>query len=140
MDRSRPRLLTLFKAARYPQRYVWFIFVSALDLMMTWVVLYFGGQEVNALADYILHRWALPGMVVYKFTLVVFVILICEVVGHYRPRQGKRLATFAVLITLVPVIIAFTHLLGVVYGPQPAADEATAPAAITESMPEASGD
>lgn len=140
MDQSKSNRIPLLRAARYPQRYVWFVFVSALDLMMTWVVLHFGGQEVNALADYILDRWALPGMVVYKFTLVVFVILICEVVGHYRPRQGKRLATFAVLITLVPVIIAFAHLLGAVYGPQHTADDATTPAAITESMPEASGD
>ena len=85
MDHPKSNKFPLLRAARYPQAYVWFIFVSALDLMMTWVVLYFGGREVNVLADYILDRWALPGMVVYKFTLVVLVIFICEVVGHYRP-------------------------------------------------------
>ncbi len=140
MDPPEGNRIPLLRVARYPQAYVWFVFASALDLMMTWVVLYFGGQEVNVLADYILDRWALTGMVFFKFALVVFVIFICEVVGHYRPRLGRRLSIFAVLITLVPVIIAFTHLLGAVYGPQPADDDTTAPPAITESMPESSGD
>ena len=140
MDHAKSNRFPLLRAARYPQAYVWFIFVSAMDLMMTWVVLYFGGREVNVLADYILDRWALPGMVVYKFTLVVIVIFICEIVGQYRPRLGRRLSIFAVVITLVPVIIAFAHLLGATYGPQPAEDDATVPPAIMESMPEASGD
>ena len=140
MDQPESNRFPLLRAARYPQAYVWFIFVSALDLMMTWVVLYFGGREVNVLADYILERWALPGMVVYKFTLVVFVILICEIVGQKRHRLGRRLSIFAVAITLVPVIIAFTHLLGAVYGPQPAEDDASDPAAITELVPGGSGD
>ncbi len=136
MDHPKRNRFSLLRAARYPQAYVWFVFVSALDLMMTWVVLYFGGREVNVLADYILDRWALTGMVVYKFALVVLVIFICEIVGHYRPRLGRRLSIFAVLITLVPVIIAFTHLLSARFGPRPASD----PAAITELMPGASGD
>ena len=140
MDPPKSNSFPLFRAARYPQAYVWFIFVSAMDLMMTWVVLYFGGREVNVLADYILDRWALPGMVVYKFALVVFVIFICEVVGHHRDRLGRRLSIFAVVITLVPVIIAFTHLLGAVYGPQPVEEGATEPPAILDSMPEVSGD
>ena len=45
MDQPKSSRIPLFRVARYPQAYVWFIFVSALDLMMTWVVLYFGGRE-----------------------------------------------------------------------------------------------
>ncbi len=119
MDPSRRNRIPLLRAARYPQAYVWFIFVSALDVMMTWVVLYFGGREVNALADYILQRWALTGMVVYKFALVVFVIFICEIVGHYRHSLGRKLAVFAVFITIFPVVVAFTHLLAAVHGRGP---------------------
>ena len=113
---ARPKALALLQAARYPQLYVWFIFVSALDLMLTWVVLYFGGREVNLLADFILQRWALTGMVIYKFMLVVLVIFICEVVGYYRAKAGRNLARFAVAITLLPVIVAFIHLLAAVQG------------------------
>ncbi len=136
MDKPKSSRIPLFRVARYPQAYVWFIFVSALDLMMTWVVLYFGGREVNVLADYILERWALTGMVVYKFTLVVFVIFICEVVGHYRPRLGRRLSIFAVLITLVPVIIAITHLWAA-YGSEPG--NGVPEQAFSKYMPAASG-
>lgn len=113
---ARPKALALLQAARYPQAYVWFIFVSALDLMLTWVVLYFGGREVNLLADFILERWTLTGMVIYKFVLVVFVIFICEIVGHYRAKAGRNLARFAVAITLLPVIVAFIHLLAAIQG------------------------
>ena len=113
---ARPKALALLQAARYPQLYVWFIFVSALDLMLTWVVLYFGGREVNLLADFILDRWALTGMVIYKFVLVVVVIFICEIVGHYRIKLGRNLARFAVAITFLPVIVAFIHLLAAIQG------------------------
>ena len=113
---ARPKVLALLQAARYPQAYVWFIFVSALDLMLTWVVLYFGGREVNLLADFILQRWALTGMVIYKFMLVILIIFICEVVGYYRAKAGRNLARFAVAITLLPVIVAFIHLLAAIQG------------------------
>jgi hypothetical protein len=140
MDQPKSNGIPLLRAARYPQAYVWFIFVSALDLMMTWVILYFGGREVNLLADYILERWALTGMVIYKFALVILVIFICEIVGQHRPRLGRRLSIFAVLITLVPVIIAFTHLLGARFGSRPAGDDGSDLAAMTELIPEDSGD
>ena len=59
----------------------------------------------------------LVGIVIYKFVLVGVIVTICEVIGRRKWRVGKRVSLFAVLITAVPVVIAFVLLLGQVYGP-----------------------
>ena len=35
----------------YENHYTWFVLVSALDIMLTWLVLHAGGREANAIAD-----------------------------------------------------------------------------------------
>ena len=105
-----PRRGVLRRAALYPNIYAWFVFLSAMDIMLTCIVLYFGGREVNILADWVFQRWGLPGMVVYKFLLVVFVVMICEIVGRLSMRRGRRLAKWAVVVTAVPVVLAFAQL------------------------------
>ena len=95
----------------YPNHYTWFVFISALDVMLTWVILYFGGWEANHVADFVIGRFGLPGLVTFKFGIVVFVIVLCEIVGRRRPRSGKRLAEWAIAITCIPVVIALYQLL-----------------------------
>src|SRR4051812_31621452 len=94
----------------YPNEYAWLIFVSALDVMLTWVILYTGGYETNVLADAVVGRFGLPGLVGFKFALVLLVIVICEAVGRRRPVTGRRLAVAAIAITCLPVVISFMLL------------------------------
>ena len=95
----------------YPQRYIWLVFVSALDVMLTWIVLHRGGREVNALADAIIKRFDIIGLVLFKFVIVAGVILICEVAGRRKPEAGRRLAEWGIAITSIPVIWSFVLLL-----------------------------
>ncbi len=96
----------------YPNMYAWYILISSLDVMCTWVLLWhFGGQEVNSVARYVLEEWDLIGIVVYKFTLVVVVILICEVVGRQRYDLGRRVSRLGVIVTCFPVIAALVQML-----------------------------
>jgi Domain of unknown function (DUF5658) len=95
----------------YPQVYLWYVLVSSLDIMFTWVLLHMGGEEVNVLADYILRRWDLTGLVVFKFMLVSLVICVCEYVGRRRPKLGRILAEWAVGITCIPVLLAVLQVL-----------------------------
>jgi hypothetical protein len=95
----------------YPNLYTWLLFVSALDVMLTWVVLYYGGREANAIADAVIQHLGLPGIVLFKFALVLLVIIICEIVGRRRPRTGQKLAAAGIIITTVPVLISFALLL-----------------------------
>jgi hypothetical protein len=96
---------------RYPNEYVWFVFVSALDLMLTWVVLAFGGRETNGVAAHVLQRYGLVGFVIFKFALVVLVICLCEVIGRHNDRVARRIAAFAVVVTCLPVLLSILLLL-----------------------------
>lgn len=95
----------------FPHHYVWYIFVSSLDVMFTWVLLHFGGVEVNAIANHVLGEWDLIGLVAFKFSLVAMVICICEYVGRRNYTLGKNLGEWAVGITWIPVLLAMLQLM-----------------------------
>jgi hypothetical protein len=99
------------RPALYPDIYAWFILLASLDLMLTWIILHLEGVELNVVADWIIEHYDLKGVVIYKFVLVLFVILMCELVGRRNYRRGLQLARWAVVLTAVPVLIAVIHLL-----------------------------
>lgn len=82
-----------------------------MDLMMTWIILHFGGREVNGVAKAILDRHGLVGMVIFKFALVTFVVCLCEWIGRHNDRLGRRVAFFAVAATCFPVVLAAALLI-----------------------------
>ena len=90
----------------YPDRYTWFVFLSALDVMFTYLVLWFGGSEANKIANWVLNKFGFTGMIWFKFALVVVVILICEFVGRRKPSAGRLLIHLSLLVTCFPVVIA----------------------------------
>ena len=95
----------------YPTAYKWFVFISALDIILTWFILLLGGAEVNFLADAIIAHAGLKGILIYKFCLVVLVVLLCEVVGRRRPWVGRNLARLAIVITALPVVLSVAQLI-----------------------------
>jgi len=95
----------------FPNGYVWFVFFSALDIMLTWVILHFGGGEANSLAARIIWHFGLPGLVIYKFALVTIVILICEVVGRKQRESARKLLSVGIMLTCMPVVLALALLL-----------------------------
>jgi hypothetical protein len=109
-------------SVRYPNAYVWFIFVATLDIVLTYLILHpvlfardlnmteSRGVEANTLANWFLQRWDVPGMVAFKFLLVVLVIVLCEVIGRRKSETGRRLAEWAVAITAIPVIVALVQM------------------------------
>lgn len=90
-------------AVRYPNHYTWFVFMAAMDIMLTWVILRNDGTEVNPIADAVISHWGLNGAIGFKFSLTIFVIIVCEIVGRSRDQLGKRLAVAAVAVSAVPV-------------------------------------
>ena len=95
----------------YQTAYKWFVLISAVDVILTWFILLLGGNEVNVLADAVIAHAGLKGIVVYKFCLVVFVVLICEVVGRRRFGMGRKLARLAVMVTALPVALSVAQLI-----------------------------
>ena len=98
-------------AVMYPHTYVWYVFVSALDVMFTAVTLHLGGVEMNVVANFVLQRWDFAGMVLFKFVLVTVVICICEFIGRQNWRLGRDLGHWAVGITWIPVLLATLQLI-----------------------------
>lgn len=105
-------------AVLYPNAYTWFILLAALDIMVTWTILHCGGQELNIVADWVIHRFDLPGVVAYKFVLVTFVVLVCEVAGRRNRRTGLTLAYWAIALTAFPVVFGLVQLTAALVGPE----------------------
>lgn len=89
---------------RYSNAYTWFLFFSSLDIMLTWAILSRSGTEVNPLAAAVINIWGLPGAIVFKFSLMMFVIVVCEVVGRMHDRRARFLIWLAVSVSSVPVV------------------------------------
>ncbi|MCA9282370.1 MAG: hypothetical protein H6812_03940 [Phycisphaeraceae bacterium] len=106
----------LHRPILYPRIYPWYLLLASLDVMLTWVVLSMGGVELNTVAAWVIDRHDVTGMVMLKFATVLFVLCACERIGYEKDNVGRRLATFAVLINCVPVVMAVSQL-GVYYGP-----------------------
>jgi hypothetical protein len=89
---------------RYQLAYLWFLAFSTLDIVLTWIILGLDGTEVNPIARMIIDTWSLPGAIAFKFSLVVFVVIVCEVVGRRIDLKGRWLARIAVAVSAFPVI------------------------------------
>ena len=119
--KRRPRLPRFLSVPemRYQNAYVWLVLVSALDIMLTMLVLYaWKGVEVNPIAAAILKQMGFVWLIIFKFATVVFVVVICEVIGRKKDRMGRTLAYAAVFINALPV--AYTFVLLSRSGPAPA--------------------
>ena len=68
---------------RYQDGYVWFLLFASLDIILTWYILRKGGTEVNPLAKLVIERWDLAGAIAFKFSIVLFVVVTCEIVGRH---------------------------------------------------------
>lgn len=96
----------------YPEHYCWFILAGALDVIFTWVVLHFGGIEVNPIANGAMEIGGVWGLIVLKFTMAAIVIAVCEVLSQRHLAHGRRLAVFSVAISFVPPTYAAAQIVG----------------------------
>ena len=103
-----------------PQETLRFVFVSSLDLFMTYIALRFSAQqrlnvvivESNPVARYFLDHWGPSGLCYFKFAVVAFVATVAQVIAaKQRPRTAKwllngatLLVAFVVLYSLVLVV------------------------------------
>lgn len=101
---------------RYQNEYVWFVFVSSLDIMLTWAILRRDGEEVNPVARLVIDAWGLPGAIIFKFCLMLFVIVVCEWVGRQRDKVGIRLIRMGIFVSALPVAWSIILLAGHRFG------------------------
>lgn len=101
----------LHRAALYPTHYGWYVFLSAVDLVLTWLILSQGGRELNIIAAWVIEQFSVFGIVLFKFGVVAFVVLTCQFVGHHDRFTGQRLAQLAIVLSAFPVTVGATHLI-----------------------------
>jgi Domain of unknown function (DUF5658) len=90
--------------AIYPNHYAWYVLAGTLDILLThFIVSHLGGGEANELARRILVRHGWPGLVALKYSTVIVVIIVCEIVGRKNKKAGRRLALAAVVLSALPV-------------------------------------
>lgn len=101
------------RTVRFSYFYLALVFVSALDLILTYIVILIGGIEVNPIANAVLQSPAdFHGLIVYKFLIVAAVVLICEFISRHADATGRRLAGWAVAISAFPVVWSTLLLIG----------------------------
>jgi uncharacterized membrane protein len=104
----RPRRFSLGQPAMlFPNEYVWLVFVSAMDIIFTWIIIRnYDGTEANPIAQLYIDLHGPTGLIIYKFCIVIFVVLLCEWVGHLKERTGRRLARASVIISAIPLLVS----------------------------------
>jgi len=118
-DPDQKERFSWFRSVLYPNLYLWLIFVSALDVILTRVILFFGGTEVNPIADWILAEFGRMGMSIFKFIIVAIVIICCEIIGRRSWKTGRKLAFASIIISFLPVIWSSFIIFSLILDPPP---------------------
>jgi hypothetical protein len=100
----------LDKPVLYPRYYRWVILFASLDVILTWIILTRGGAELNIIAKQVIDSAGLPGMLAYKFFLIILVLVICEHIGRIRFHTGRGVALTAIALNIFPVLVGGTQL------------------------------
>ncbi|MFN7020131.1 MAG: DUF5658 family protein [Phycisphaerales bacterium] len=104
----------------FPQHYAWFVLAGSLDIMVTHAILHhFGGEEVNRIADALIQRFGVVGMVGLKYASTILVVGICEYVGRRNIRLGRRLAVIAIGLSTLPVGVGLLKVWQWTHAPMP---------------------
>ncbi len=95
----------------YPDQYVWYVFASSLDIIVTVFVLsHLGMREANTFAQWSIDRFGTWGLIALKFLSVILVVCVCEFVGRRKHVLGRRLACWSILASLLPVLAALAQV------------------------------
>jgi hypothetical protein len=97
------------------------VLVSILDIVLTWLALRFSdaGQtsspivESNPVAQWVLVRWGIQGLAVFKLAMTAVVVVIAEFIGKTRPQTARLLLTGGILVVggvvIYTVKLLFAH-------------------------------
>lgn len=88
----------------FQNAYAWLVLVSSLDIMLTAKILQRGGIEVNPVAALVIDMWGMQGAIAFKFALMTWVVIVCEVLARLRHRAAIVLAVGAVAMSAAPVV------------------------------------
>lgn len=89
----------------------YFILLNVLDLGVTYLLLTRGGfRELNGLAAFLWQRWQLPGLIVFKLTLVASVAVVCQAIALKNEGTARKILNFGTILVVLVVLYSLTLL------------------------------
>lgn len=89
-----------------------FLLLSTLDVLFTYFLLRQGSfQEANPIARYFIYGWGIKGMVVFKYSLAAFTLIIVQVIALSRLEVARRIIQFGILVVLIVVVYSANLLI-----------------------------
>jgi len=86
------------------QEYLGFLLLNLFDLFLTGWIFKHEGHEGNAVANFVLLHFKLQGFAVFKFLMVVFIVLVCEVISINNLRTARMLVVGASLLYVAVIL------------------------------------
>ena len=87
-----------------------FVVINLMDVVMTFLLLNSGSfYESNPIADFVLQRWGIVGMTLFKLSVVGVVLTIANLVAIWRLETSRNLLRFGSL--LVGSVVAYSVFL-----------------------------
>lgn len=85
------------------QEYLGFLLLNIFDLFLTGYILRAGGLEANGPANWFWVHFGFRGFAMYKFGLVMIVVLACEGISLANIRTSRIIMTMGCLVYLLIV-------------------------------------
>ncbi len=86
-----------------------FILINTLDIFMTYILMQFGANEANPIANYFFQKYNIKGMIFFKLMIVAAVCVIAQIVATKSIGKGKNLLTLGSI--LVGAVVIYSVLL-----------------------------
>lgn len=100
-----------FKRLPLEQETVRFIFVSALDVFLTYLLITQDRfHEGNPVARFFLNHWGMQGMIYFKFAMVAFVAVLAQIIARKQLETARRLLNLATIIVICVLIYSLILL------------------------------
>lgn len=111
---TRQRAVANFLTAQLPlqNETTYFILINVLDIIMTYLLLRFGGIETNPLAVWVLQRWGFRGLITFKMVVVALVCLVTQIIA-LRSLKHARFVLISGIFIVGTVVVYSVYLLAV---------------------------
>jgi hypothetical protein len=86
------------------QEYLGFLLLSIADLFLTGWIFRHQGMEANVVALWVLRTFKYAGFAIFKFLMVIVIILICETISTHDLAKARAIILGGSAIYLVVVI------------------------------------
>lgn len=114
------------------QEYLGFLLLSIADLFLTGWIFKHHGMEANQVALWVLRNFHEAGFAIFKFLMVAFIIIVCEVISTSDLRKARAIILTGCGIYLFVVIYECVLIYQNIEVPEIHGEE---PGAITFTLP-----